>query len=137
MNELVLRWVTFETWTYTAMLPSAAGRGGGNSNQTGAADPLLGCVVKNPRHQELLLLFDGLDTVADVYVGGRLVLQARNFHRWVLYAVWSVLLEPKQAILQVYPLEAPDAKLGSRTELLCLEPSGSPLQVSQILTLRT
>ena len=164
MNELVLRWVTFETWTYTAMLPSAAG--GSSGNQTGAADPLLGCVVKNPRHQELLLLFDGLDTVADVYVGGRLVLQARNFHRWVfhacslfdallLYAVCSVLLKPKQAILQFYSLEAPDAESGSRTELLCLEPSGSPLQdpdpdsdpdiepsgsplqVSQFLTLRT
>ena len=135
MNELVLRWVTFETWTYTAMLPSAAG--GSSGNQTGAADPLLGCVVRNPRHQELLLLFDGLDTVADVHVGGRLVLQARNFHRWVFHAVCSTLQEPKQAIHQVYPLEAPDAESGSRTELLCLEPSGSPLQVSQILTLRT
>ena len=86
MNELVLRWVTFETWTYTAMLPSAAAGGGGASSQTGAVDPLLGCVVKNPRHQELLLLFDGLDTLADVYVGSKLVLQTRNFHRWVLHA---------------------------------------------------
>ncbi len=31
--------------------------------------------------QELVMLFEGLDTAADVYLGGDLVLKTRNFHR--------------------------------------------------------
>ena len=99
MNEISLRWVSEDTWTYEATVPSAAttalraapaatsassSSGGGGESGTeaphdGEGRPL-GCLLGQD-HEELLLLFLGLDTVADVFIAGRLLLQARNFHR--------------------------------------------------------
>lgn len=66
-----------DTWTYSANLSNLTFASGSNTSQRGCG---LACKLSTPP-QELLLVFEGLDTVADVYLGANRVLQASNFHR--------------------------------------------------------
>ncbi|MFD8302119.1 glycoside hydrolase family 2 protein [Streptomyces sp. NPDC059690] len=58
VNETEAAWVARREWTYETELPAGAGG-----------------------HEQTDLVFDGLDTVAEVTVGGRVVGRTRNMHR--------------------------------------------------------
>ncbi|BBA95318.1 putative beta-mannosidase [Actinacidiphila reveromycinica] len=58
-NETEVAWVGRADWTYATALPPLAGTG----------------------HERADLVFDGLDTVAEVKVGGRVLGETRNMHR--------------------------------------------------------
>ena len=73
MNEVLSRWVALETWTYSAMLET--------SNFT---------TITNDNQGTNLLLFEGLDTVADVFLNSKLILSAHNFHRPHLASLGSI-----------------------------------------------
>ena len=85
--------MALDTWTYEATLPSVTtgveSVGGSPAAAAALAEVEVPCellrLLRRRRRRddgsELLLLFLGLDTVADVRVNGSLVLQARNFHR--------------------------------------------------------
>ena len=78
LNEGRYRWILDEpTWTYTADLV-----------------PILS-QVRAREHQSLRywLHFEGLDTIADVYIGGQLVQQTQNAHLWHVIPVPAHLLE--------------------------------------------
>lgn len=66
-----------DTWTYSANLFNLTCASGSNTSQRGCG--LAWTLSTHP--QELLLVFEGLDTVADVYLGANRVLRASNFHR--------------------------------------------------------
>lgn len=61
-NELQYRWVSEDTWTFSRNIQLTH-------------DHLI--------HHAIELVFEGLDTVADVSFNGHLVLQTANFHRHV------------------------------------------------------
>ena len=111
MNETASRWVAFETWTWTAKLPTehldllahtaasrsstATGDAGRSSRSSiGQATRGGGRVPLDPENvlraaaasfgggAEHLLLFEGLDTVTDVHVGDSLVLQVVLCGHW-------------------------------------------------------
>lgn len=67
-NELEVRWVTEDTWTYEKEFETPSGMGGGGKDGSGG-----------PASVELVL--SGLDTFAFVELNGEQVLYADNFHR--------------------------------------------------------
>ncbi|KAI3487204.1 hypothetical protein L1887_48914 [Cichorium endivia] len=79
LNEGDQRWIADEpTWTYTADLA-----------------PILDQIraMHKPSQHQYWLHFDGLDTVADVLLGGERLLHTRNQHIWHAVRIPSHLLE--------------------------------------------
>ncbi len=83
LNEGQQRWIAEEpAWTYTADLA-----------------PVLDQIrpTHKPTQHQYWLHFDGLDTVADVFLGGERLLRTRNQHTWHAVRIPSHLLEQPSA----------------------------------------
>ncbi|CDW99682.1 hypothetical protein [Sporisorium scitamineum] len=81
LNEGLYWWISDEpAWTYTANL-----------------EPILAQLRASPDKQQrqYWLCFQGLDTVAQVFVAGQLISETRNYHQWYAFSVPAHLLEPK------------------------------------------
>lgn len=83
LNEGLYRWIIDEpTWTYTADLT-----------------PILELLPlrpldHTPDHAQFWLYFQGLDTIAHVYLGGELLGSTSNQHKWYAFHVPTHLLTP-------------------------------------------
>ncbi|KAJ1020680.1 hypothetical protein NDA16_004072 [Ustilago loliicola] len=78
LNEGLYRWIIDEpTWTYSADLTPIL-------NQILAAEPT--------QTQEYWLYFEGLDTIADIYIAGELINSTKNQHLWHAFPVSSQLV---------------------------------------------
>ena len=82
-GEVEYRWVSEDTWTYSTilspevLLPAASGAGRTGRGGDASAPPRLAC----PPGSALDLVLDGVDTLARVELGGRLLATTSNFHR--------------------------------------------------------
>lgn len=84
-NEGLYRWVADEpSWTYTADLEPVV-------QQIRATRNL--AITANPQ-QQYWIYFEGLDTIAKVFVGGHLVGATHNQFKWHAFRVPSHLLDP-------------------------------------------
>ncbi|MEV7404502.1 glycoside hydrolase family 2 protein [Streptomyces sp. NPDC091267] len=95
-NETEVAWVGRADWTYRTLLPSAGG------------------------HERTDLVFDGLDTVAEVRLGDTSLGSTRNMHRSYRFDVTDALTEGPELPLEVvftsayHEAEAVRAELGPR-----------------------
>ncbi|SOV05149.1 related to Beta-mannosidase precursor [Ustilago sp. UG-2017a] len=79
LNEGLYRWIIDEsTWTYTADLT-----------------PILN-QLESTESQEQWLYFQGLDTIADVYIAGELINSTHNAHLWHAFPIPSQLLSEER-----------------------------------------
>ncbi|CCF49692.1 hypothetical protein NDA11_003489 [Ustilago hordei] len=79
LNEGLYRWIIDEsTWTYTADLTAIL-------NQ-----------LESTESQEQWLYFQGLDTIADVYIAGELINSTHNAHLWHAFPIPSQLLSEER-----------------------------------------
>lgn len=78
LNEGLYRWIIDEpTWTYTADLTPILEKLSDESS---------------PQTHEHWLYFEGLDTIADIYIAGELVNSTANAHRWYAFPIPSHLI---------------------------------------------
>ncbi|CBQ72430.1 related to Beta-mannosidase precursor [Sporisorium reilianum SRZ2] len=76
LNEGLYWWISNEpAWTYTASL-----------------EPIL-AQLRAAENRQYWLYFQGLDTIAQVYVGGQLISETHNYHQWYAFQVPTHLLE--------------------------------------------
>uniref|UniRef100_V5ED71 Beta-mannosidase A n=1 Tax=Kalmanozyma brasiliensis (strain GHG001) TaxID=1365824 RepID=V5ED71_KALBG len=81
LNEGLYRWIPDEpTWTYTADLEPVLKRIRASRNGRSA-------------DQQQWLYFQGLDTIAQVYVGGKLIGETHNQHKWYAFRIPSRLVD--------------------------------------------
>lgn len=95
-NETEVAWVGRREWAYETELPAASGFTGpagasapsgsssssGSSGSSGSSAPSAPSGSSGPSgHEQTDLVFDGLDTAAEIVLDGRLLGRVRNMHR--------------------------------------------------------